>query len=77
MAAVALPKEVKDIEEVVTLAKGLNPLKQEGYVLCDANYCRLKVKCPDYLRVNWLGELNLNANKNPKKYLLTEIVLAG
>lgn len=61
----------------MALAKELNPLKHEGYVLCDVNHCRLKVKCPDYLRVNWLGELNLIPDKNPKRYLLTEIVLAG
>lgn len=27
--------------------------------------------------MNWLGELNLTGNKNLKKYILCEIVLAG
>jgi len=29
------------------------------------------------LRISWLGELNLTKNKDPSKYILINIVLAG
>ncbi len=55
----------------------LNPLVQEGYILCDKNYTRLKVKSSKYLRLNGLSELFRTAEKDIRKYILIEIVLTG
>lgn len=55
----------------------LNPLLSEGYILCDKNWTRVKIKSSSYVRINWLGELNLGFNKDPKKYILMEIILSG
>lgn len=33
----------------------MNPLKNEGYVLVDKNWIRMKVKNSSYVRINWLG----------------------
>lgn len=35
------------------------------------------MKSVGYLRANWLSEQNLSPLKDPKKYLLTEVVLSG
>lgn len=48
----------------------LNPLKEEGFILCDRNNVRLKIKSPHYIKANWLAELNLSPDKDPLKYLL-------
>lgn len=37
------------LEEVVAAAAELQPLEQEGYVVCDANFNRIKVKSPKYV----------------------------
>lgn len=55
----------------------MNPVKCQGYVVCDKNYVRLKIKNSNYVRINWLGELNLNMNKDPRKYIVVEIILSG
>lgn len=40
------------IEECLEAAKHLDPLQQEGYVVCDANFNRVKVKSPAYLALH-------------------------
>lgn len=72
-----LPVLIKSIEEAVKLVEALNPMKQEGFILRDNNNIRVKVKSAGYLRANWLAELNLTPLKNPRKYILTEVVLSG
>lgn len=37
----------------------------------------MKIKNSSYVRINWLGELNLGYNKDPKKFILIEIILSG
>ncbi len=65
------------IADLVKIVESYDPREKEGFVLCDDNYIRIKVKGSGYVRMNWLGELNLTGNKNLKKYILCEIVLAG
>ena len=55
----------------------MDPLKNEGYVVCDKNWTRMKIKCSNYVRISWLGELNLGHNKDPKKFIIMEIILTG
>ena len=55
----------------------MNPKKNEGFVVCDKNWRRMKIKNSEYVRINWLGDLNLSNNKDPKKYIVIEIILAG
>jgi RNA ligase. len=40
------------IEEALEAAKHLDPLQQEGYVVCDAQFNRVKVKSPAYLALH-------------------------
>ncbi len=62
---------------MVKRVEALDPLKCEGYVVCDKNWTRVKIKSSSYVRINWLGELNLGFNKDPKKYIVIEIILSG
>jgi hypothetical protein len=39
----------------VNITEKLNPTEQEGYILIDKNFIRLKVKNSGYVRINWLG----------------------
>lgn len=55
----------------------MNPLKCEGLVVCDKYWRRMKIKNSEYVRINWLGELNLGGEKDPKKYILMTIILSG
>ena len=69
--------EFKKIEDIVKVAEKINPLKSEGFVVCDKNWRRMKIKNSEYVRINWLGELNMHHNKDPKKFILVEIILSG
>lgn len=59
------------------MAEDLDPLLSEGFVVCDHNWRRIKIKSSKYVRINWLGELNLGFNKDPRKYILIEIIMSG
>jgi hypothetical protein len=41
-------------EEVVGAANKINPMQQEGYVVCDSNFSRCKVKSPKYVAIHHL-----------------------
>lgn len=38
-------------DDIMTAAKMLEPMESEGYVVCDTNYNRVKVKSPQYVAV--------------------------
>eukprot|EP01129_Flabellula_baltica_P004983 TRINITY_DN1774_c0_g1_i6.p1 TRINITY_DN1774_c0_g1~~TRINITY_DN1774_c0_g1_i6.p1 ORF type:complete len:283 (+),score=46.20 TRINITY_DN1774_c0_g1_i6:303-1151(+) len=44
------------IEEVVESAKGLNAMEQEGYVVVDSQFNRVKIKCPMYVQLSLLSK---------------------
>ena len=44
------------IEEVVTACNKLNPVQDEGYVLVDKDFNRVKVKNPQYVALSHLGD---------------------
>ena len=46
------------LDEIKKIVRNLDPLQCEGYVVCDKNYTRFKIKSPQYeriseLKVNW------------------------
>ena len=43
-------------DDVVSASKELNPMENEGYVVCDANYNRVKVKSPQYVAIAHLKD---------------------
>jgi len=43
-------------DEIVEAAKTLEPMECEGYVVCDSNYNRVKVKSPQYVAVSHLRD---------------------
>lgn len=43
-------------EEIVEAAKALDPMNAEGYVVCDANFNRVKVKSPQYVALTHCKE---------------------
>jgi hypothetical protein len=43
---------LQTLEEVVNFVKEFNPLTDEGCVICDKNYQRLKVKSPQYIALS-------------------------
>jgi hypothetical protein len=48
------------IQDVVAASHKLNPAKNEGYVICDAQYRRIKVKSPSYVAVAHLNTTDRN-----------------
>jgi hypothetical protein len=44
-------REYKSLEEISKAAAELNPAKAEGFVACDVNFKRLKVKSPNYVQM--------------------------
>lgn len=55
------PKEetVVDVETLVARAEEL-PYNDEGFVICDENFNRVKVKSPKYVAIHHMGNLHLN-----------------
>lgn len=54
------PIETSSLEEVKTLVRYLDPIICEGYVVCDKNFTRFKIKSPQFdkiaeLKINWDG----------------------
>jgi len=47
---------VKSLNEVLDKAKLLNPVVQEGFVVSDTKFRRIKVKSPSYIALSYLGE---------------------
>lgn len=45
---------LKSLEELVEDCKGLNPMKCEGFVVCDNEFKRVKMKSPQYVKLNLL-----------------------
>jgi hypothetical protein len=43
---------IGSIEECIKAAEGLNPVEQEGFVVVDKNYNRVKVKSPAYVMLH-------------------------
>lgn len=44
------------LQEVLDVVKNLNGYEQEGFVICDKNYNRIKIKSPDYILKHRLTE---------------------
>ena len=45
---------LKDLESVLEAAEGLKACEDEGYVVRDSQWRRIKLKAPEYLKVKWL-----------------------
>lgn len=70
--------KMKDLNEVLNCLPDLDPLSQEGYVVCNnsqvnsnGNFNRIKIKSPKYVALHHLRD-GLNSKKN-----LTQIVRTG
>ncbi|MDJ1494675.1 RNA ligase [Cytophagaceae bacterium DM2B3-1] len=55
------------LEEVLEAGKQLNPMKQEGFVVCDANFNRVKIKSLQYVSIGFLRGIE---DKTTHRYLL-------
>ena len=67
----SIPKEydLNSLDSVLLAAEKLNEnnsIKQEGFVVVDANYNRIKVKSPEYVAMHFMRDFN---NTNIKKVL--------
>lgn len=45
---------VNSLEELLIKAQHLNPMKQEGFIVIDNQFNRIKVKSPQYVKINLL-----------------------
>ena len=52
------------LEEVVEASRGLNPSLQEGYIVCDAAYNRIKIKSPSFVALANLSSKDMKWNTN-------------
>ncbi len=46
--------DLNNLDEVIQSCFAMNGLEQEGFVVCDANFNRIKIKSEDYLRWHYL-----------------------
>ena len=64
---------IQSMEDILEISRGLNPIQQEGFVVCDDSFNRIKVKSPQYVKINLLSGAN---EKLTDRYLL-EIIQAN
>lgn len=50
-------------DNILSAAKNLDPMKTEGYVVCDGNYNRVKVKSPAYVAVSRLKDSTSSSSR--------------
>lgn len=62
---------LQSFDDIAATFKTMEPLKQEGYVVVDGNFNRVKVKHPGYVAIHHLKD------NGASKRRLCEIVLAG
>lgn len=43
---------LRTMSDILNASQNLNPLEQEGYVICDSNFNRVKVKSPKYVALH-------------------------
>jgi hypothetical protein len=55
------------LEQVLEAGKQLNPMQQEGFVVCDASFNRVKIKSLQYVSIGFLKGID---DKNTQRYLL-------
>jgi hypothetical protein len=53
----------ESFEAAVAASKELNPFLNEGFVLCDKKFFRVKIKSPEYVALTYLGFNNGNSWK--------------
>ena len=63
-------RKADNLEEVITEAKGLDSTKKEGFVICDRFFQRIKVKCPEYLRKNWMFPICPSKHQMNERHIL-------
>eukprot|EP01064_Diplonema_japonicum_P032354 TRINITY_DN6050_c5_g1_i1.p1 TRINITY_DN6050_c5_g1~~TRINITY_DN6050_c5_g1_i1.p1 ORF type:complete len:499 (+),score=97.34 TRINITY_DN6050_c5_g1_i1:27-1499(+) len=49
------PTPLKDLESCVLSASGIDPKQEEGYVVCDAQFRRVKIKSPAYVSLSYMS----------------------
>lgn len=69
--------EFKYIESVVEEGKNKNPLESEGYVVCDNNFNRIKIKSTSYVLLAHLGINNNDSDSISKTKNLVKIIQMG
>lgn len=45
---------LKTLKEIIAVTNELNPMDSEGYIICDRNFRRIKVKSPQYVAISHL-----------------------
>lgn len=59
MVPVVRSHPLRSIEDILDTFETINPLKSEGYVVCDATFQRIKVKHPGYVALHHaVGSMN-------------------
>jgi len=62
--------EIDSLDTIITASLELNPMKQEGYVVVDDSFNRIKVKSPQYVALHHM------VDKFSKKYMM-QIILTN
>lgn len=61
---------ITSLQELITIANDLDPIRSEGFIVCDRDYNRVKIKGKEYLRYAHIGSKLFS---NPKKALIMAI----
>ena len=54
---------LSSLDRCLEAAKILDPLKQEGFVVCDSKFRRVKIKSPAYIALHYLADLRSSKKK--------------
>jgi hypothetical protein len=58
---------LQSLEQIMEITKTLNPMQQEGFVVCDASFNRVKIKSLQYVSIGFLKGVS---DKTTDRYLL-------
>jgi hypothetical protein len=70
-----LDKFDEKLNFLVNEVSKFNPREREGFIICDGNFNRLKVKSPNYVKYQWMFHANSNKTVLKNKTILRMIVL--
>ncbi len=63
------PADENSLENILRIVRGLDPIECEGYVVCDKNYNRFKIKSPQFERIS---DLKINYDNTDERQIAIE-----
>lgn len=63
---------LNSLPQIVKASEFLDPVKSEGYVVCDNNFTRIKIKSPNYVDIAFFAKQSFNSKRMVRLVVLNE-----